>query len=226
MFFCPIYELTRVINYAHNTASDSLILFFMLGLILLASAVAAADITGCHFHGSTFYCSDADGNEGVVVPTPSSDNAPSSYSGCHVHGNDTFCMDGENEVQFVAEEQDHEHDHGHDHDHDHDHDHSAAPSESQTASDADASTLHVHDDHDHGHGHGHDDDSGSSGISNSTLVSSELAFTTETSVNTELISTELSSSESATLASVAAGAGPMIGMAGSVLGLAAALALM
>lgn len=63
-------------------------------------------ITSCHYHGSTQFCIDGQGNEGTVVGAPTkTQSAPSEYTGCHVHSaEETFCMDpsGE-EVQFVAE---------------------------------------------------------------------------------------------------------------------------
>lgn len=67
-----------------------------------------ASITGCHFHGTTQYCVDSNGVEGVVEggPTATGSAVPSQYTGCHQHGDDTYCLaeDGE-EVEFVAEEE-------------------------------------------------------------------------------------------------------------------------
>lgn len=70
------------------------------------TSVAASEITGCHFHGSTQFCIDSSGSEGSVVPAPTAtSNAPTEYTGCHSHGSDTFCLtDSGEEVQFVAEE--------------------------------------------------------------------------------------------------------------------------
>lgn len=64
-----------------------------------------AAVTGCHMHGSEQFCIDNEGNEGLIVPSPSNtQNDPSSYTGCHSHGSETFCLDslGE-EYQFVLE---------------------------------------------------------------------------------------------------------------------------
>lgn len=62
-------------------------------------------ITSCHFHGSTQFCIDGDGNEGSINPDPSNiEDAPSSYTGCHSHGDETFCLNSSgDELQFVAE---------------------------------------------------------------------------------------------------------------------------
>lgn len=64
-------------------------------------------ITSCHFHGSTQFCIDGDGNEGSINPIPSNtEDAPSSYTGCHSHGDETFCLNSAgDEFQFVAEEE-------------------------------------------------------------------------------------------------------------------------
>lgn len=63
-------------------------------------------VTGCHFHGTTQYCLDAEGTEGYISPIPTNTKeAPSSYTGCHSHGDDTFCMESSgDEVEFIAEE--------------------------------------------------------------------------------------------------------------------------
>lgn len=121
-------------------------------IALVSGVTAAASVTGCHFHGSDYFCINTDGEEGQISPAPTATgDAPSSYTGCHNHGADTFCMTGSNEVQFLVESATgaealatgaqalatgaHDHDHDHDHDED-DHDHD-------------------HDDHDHDHEGGH-----------------------------------------------------------------------
>lgn len=100
-------------------------------LVLLATAITAeaASVTGCHFHGASYFCIDGDGTEGYVTPAPVSTAAPKSYTGCHDHGSETFCFaEGDAEVQFVVEghgdatatgssesHDDHDHDQHHDH---------------------------------------------------------------------------------------------------------------
>lgn len=77
-------------------------------------------ITGCHFHGTEYFCLNEDGKEGYVTPAPAStaESIPTAYSGCHAHATETHCMDGSDEVQFVVEgdahgeeEDDDDHDH-------------------------------------------------------------------------------------------------------------------
>lgn len=123
-------------------------------IALFSGVSAAASVTGCHFHGSDYFCNDGDGNHGLVTPAPSATaDAPSSYTSCHAHGTDTFCMVGSDEVQFVVETASgsealgsaaaHDHDHDdHDHDHDDEDDHSHSHSDS----------------HSHGSGSGDDDE--------------------------------------------------------------------
>lgn len=110
--------------------------YSLLSAIQVSAQAPAAQITGCHFHGSDFHCKDSNGVEGEVVPAPTNTaSPPAQYTGCHNHGDKVYCMNGNDEVQFIAEgtehgnEEDHDHDHeeGHNHDHEdeegHDHDH-------------------------------------------------------------------------------------------------------
>lgn len=130
-------------------------------IALFSGVTAAASVTGCHFHGSDYFCINTDGQEGQVLPAPSATgDAPSSYTGCHNHGTDLFCMTGNNEVQFLVEttsgaeslatgSHDHDHDdddHDHDHDdddHDHEGGHSHSHNETDTSSDV-ISGCHFH----------------------------------------------------------------------------------
>lgn len=115
-------------------------------LVLLAAAVTAeaASVTGCHFHGASYFCVDGDGIEGHVTPAPASTAAPSSYTGCHNHGSETFCFTDDAEVQFVAEgdSEDH-HDDDHDHDHHDDHDHGSSFHASQNHTESLLDSSHV-----------------------------------------------------------------------------------
>lgn len=135
-------------------------------IALVSGVTAAASVTGCHFHGSDFFCINTDGQEGQISPAPTATgDAPSSYTGCHNHGADIFCMTGNNEVQFLVEtasgaqalatgaqalaagSHDHDHDHDEDdHDHDdHDHDHDGGHSHSHNATSSDVvSGCHYH----------------------------------------------------------------------------------
>lgn len=121
-------------------------------IALFSGVSAAASVTGCHFHGSDYFCNDEDGNHGLVTPAPSATaDAPSSYTSCHAHGTDTFCMVGSDEVQFVAETATgsealgsaaaHDHDHDHDHDDEDDHDHSHG---SSSGDDDEITGCHYH----------------------------------------------------------------------------------
>lgn len=62
-------------------------------------------VSECHFHDTEYLCIDAHGNEGIIEPAPSSEDAPASYTSCHEHGTATFCMDGQDEVLFMVEAQ-------------------------------------------------------------------------------------------------------------------------
>ncbi|RLV91974.1 putative sucrose utilization protein SUC1 [Spathaspora sp. JA1] len=72
--------------------------------------VETSKVTGCHFHGDDFFCTDSQGKEGSIVPAPNKDNAPTEYSECHSHGSNMFCLHEGKEVQFITSE-DSSHDH-------------------------------------------------------------------------------------------------------------------
>lgn len=63
-------------------------------------------ITSCHYHGTTQYCIDGQGVEGVVVGAQTkTSGAPTEYTSCHAHSaEETYCVDPDGEeVQFQAE---------------------------------------------------------------------------------------------------------------------------
>lgn len=75
-------------------------------LLSVASVVATAlatSITGCHAHGTDYYCINTAGVEGQISPAPTGSSIPSSYTSCHNHGTETWCMNGSDEVLFAAE---------------------------------------------------------------------------------------------------------------------------
>ncbi|KAF3988613.1 hypothetical protein FT663_01960 [Candidozyma haemuli var. vulneris] len=71
--------------------------------VLLFTGLTVADsITGCHYHGATYFCQDTDGSEGFVTPGPTaSTDAPDSYTDCHLHGAQTFCIGDDDEHRFI-----------------------------------------------------------------------------------------------------------------------------
>lgn len=71
-----------------------------------SSTYQTTAITDCHFHGTTVYCVDGEGNEGVVSGAATvSSEVPTAYTGCHVHDvTATYCIDSDgDEVEFVVE---------------------------------------------------------------------------------------------------------------------------
>lgn len=69
-----------------------------------ATTAAISEITGCHYHGETYFCIDNNGVEGSVTPAPTNTgSAPTEYTGCHLHGSEVYCFNGDDEVEFVAE---------------------------------------------------------------------------------------------------------------------------
>lgn len=68
------------------------------------TATSEGSVTGCHAHGSTYYCVDASYREGYISPAPS--GTPSSFTGCHSHATAIYCLDDEGEeVQFIVDEE-------------------------------------------------------------------------------------------------------------------------
>ncbi|PVH14734.1 uncharacterized protein CXQ87_002881 [Candidozyma duobushaemuli] len=74
----------------------------LYAIAALVATAQADSITGCHAHGSDYFCINTDGDEGQVSPAPTG-SGPSSYTSCHAHGADTYCMDGSSEVLFAVE---------------------------------------------------------------------------------------------------------------------------
>lgn len=105
-------------------------------------------VTGCHFHGTAYFCMH-DGKEGSVSPAPTAtQNAPTQYTACHNHGTQLYCMNGGAEVMYVqptasADDHGHEEEHSHEEGEEgHDHDHITS-SPSGTAASAAAQTTAV-----------------------------------------------------------------------------------
>lgn len=88
-------EPTGSVSQASSTQTSS---------VSNSASPQALSVTDCHMHEATQFCVDGKGNEGYIVPAPST-SAPSSYTGCHSHETEVFCMDGSLEVQFVVESQ-------------------------------------------------------------------------------------------------------------------------
>lgn len=69
------------------------------------SAGQTTAITDCHFHGTTQFCMNGNGVEGIVTPGPTDTKAaPAQYTSCHKHDSQIFCMNGDKEVQFLSGE--------------------------------------------------------------------------------------------------------------------------
>jgi zinc transporter 1/2/3 len=91
-------------------------------------------VTACHFHGTTQFCINGNGDEGIVTPAPTNtQSAPAEYTGCHQHGSTTFCMNGDQEVQFLSEAAAGDNQDGDGHDHN-----------SQTSSESSESGISCH----------------------------------------------------------------------------------
>ncbi|VVT46902.1 uncharacterized protein SAPINGB_P001444 [Magnusiomyces paraingens] len=86
------------------TAKNNLFLSVTLAAYAFAqsSSGQSTAITSCHFHESTLFCKNGNGEEGYVTPAPTATSeAPAQYTACHNHDNEFYCMNGSDEIQFI-----------------------------------------------------------------------------------------------------------------------------
>lgn len=67
-----------------------------------SSSVQTTEVTGCHAHGTVYYCIDGSGAEGLVSPSPALN--PALLTDCHAHATETYCVDDTGaEYKFAVE---------------------------------------------------------------------------------------------------------------------------
>lgn len=131
----------------------------VLTLVFTKVVAEVNSVSACHYHGTSYFCIDNEGNEGYITPAPVSTESaiPTAYSSCHQHGSDVYCMFGNDEVQYLAENDEHE-DHEHestetDYDEQHEtHTHEEHEDHEHEGTETDhveSHETHAHDEHEH-----------------------------------------------------------------------------